>query len=336
MKKSVVITTINKPNENIKKISNLCLKDQSDFIIIGDKKTPKNFIIKYGNYYGIKSQEKLKFQFSKVCKKNNYARKNIGYLISMKNKSKVIIETDDDNFPKDNFIKNIKLKHKVKQVKIKNNDWVNIYNIFTVNNKKSIWPRGLPLNKIDEIPKLSNKKKSKNFYLQQGVCEGNPDVDALYRILNKKINVKFKKNYSVDLGKAFSPTNSQNTIWFNRYFPLMYLPSTCEMRVTDIWRGIIALNIIIKDRSSILFFGTTMKQIRNIHDLTDDLKQEFSLYKNLEKGLEKLKKLKLDKGNKNYLKNLLVSYKALIKEKIFNPNELKYLYAWIDDIKKLN
>ena len=78
------------------------------------------------------------------------------------------------------------------------------------------------------------------------MCEGNPDVDAIYRILNKKINIKFTKNFKVSSGNAYMPLNSQNTVWFKKYFPLMYLPVTCNMRVTDIWRGIIALNIIIK------------------------------------------------------------------------------------------
>ena len=48
MKTSLVITTINKPNKNIKKLINLCKKNKSKLIVIGDKKTPKNFKISYG------------------------------------------------------------------------------------------------------------------------------------------------------------------------------------------------------------------------------------------------------------------------------------------------
>ena len=33
----------------------------------------------------------------------------------------------------------------------------------------------------------------------------------------------------------------------------MYLPVTCTMRATDIWRGIIALNIIQNDNKTVLF-----------------------------------------------------------------------------------
>ncbi len=332
MKKYVVITTINKPNKNIKKISKLCKKNNYDLVIIGDKKTPSNFAMQYGNFFGLSEQKKLKFRFSKICRVNSYARKNIGYLISFKNNSSLILETDDDNYPLDNFISHIKLNHNVYE--INNRNWVNIYRLFNKKDK-NLWPRGLPLRYIDKEAKISKKKISKKFYVQQGLCEGNPDVDAIYRILNKKINIKFTKNFKVSSGNAYAPLNSQNTVWFKKYFPLMYLPVTCTMRVTDIWRGIIALNIIIKNSSSVLFFGTTMKQIRNFHNIFDDLYQEMPLYKDLEKGFSLLRGLKFKLGDSFYLDSLLLSYNTLVKAGIFNKKELKYLLCWIKDCQKL-
>ncbi len=114
MKKiSLVITTINKPNKNIKKLDKLSKKNHTELIIIGDKKTPKNFKISNGTYYSINDQKKINFNFSKVCPINSYARKNIGYLISINKRNDIIVETDDDNYPKDNFLKHIKLAKKV-------------------------------------------------------------------------------------------------------------------------------------------------------------------------------------------------------------------------------
>lgn len=332
MKNSIVLTTINKSNKNIKKLDKLSKKNHTELIIIGDKKTPKNFNISNGTYYSINDQKKINFDFSKVCPINSYARKNIGYLISIKNRNDVIIETDDDNYPKDNFLKHIKLTKKVNE--IKNVGWVNVYKKF-LNKNEDIWPRGLPLNEIKKVPIFKSKKVKKNFYLQQGVCEGNPDVDAIYRIINKKINIKFKDNYAFSSGKSFSPINSQNTIWFKKLFPLMYLPVTCTMRTTDIWRGIIALNIILNDNLSILFFGTTMKQFRNIHNLNNDLKQEMPLYKDIFDGFNKLQNINLKKSSKNYFYNLIQSYDALIEMKIFDKKEIFFLKAWIRDIKKM-
>ena len=57
------------------------------------------------------------------------------------------------------------------------------------------------------------KSKKSNFFLQQGVCEGNPDVDAIYRLTNKKINIRFKDGIKINTNKSLVTTNSQNTIW---------------------------------------------------------------------------------------------------------------------------
>ena len=78
---SLIITTINKPNSNIKSFSKGCKKNNWDFVVIGDKKTPKNFKLTYGNYFNIQSQKKLNSKFARICPYNIYARKNIGYLI---------------------------------------------------------------------------------------------------------------------------------------------------------------------------------------------------------------------------------------------------------------
>ena len=131
MQTSLIITTINKPNKNIKLFSKKSKKNKWDFIVIGDRKTPKNFKIKYGDYFNLINQKKLSFQFAKKCPENNYARKNIGYLISIRNQADIILETDDDNSPKNNFFAKKSLKHSVSE--IKNRSWINIYDM--TNNK---------------------------------------------------------------------------------------------------------------------------------------------------------------------------------------------------------
>ena len=107
---------------------------------------------------------------------------------------------------------------------------------------------------LDDQIRLSKRVKNK-FYIQQGVCDGNPDVDAIYRLINQKINIKFKSNFSVSLGKSLSPFNSQNTVWFKKVFPLLYLPVTCTMRSTDIIRSLITLQIMKNMNKKILFLA---------------------------------------------------------------------------------
>ena len=51
MNVSLVITTINLPNKNIKKFDQNCRKKNWSFIVIGDRKTPKNFCIKLWKFF---------------------------------------------------------------------------------------------------------------------------------------------------------------------------------------------------------------------------------------------------------------------------------------------
>ena len=113
----------------------------------------------------------------------------------------------------------------------------------------------------------------------------------------------------------------------------MYLPVTCSMRCTDIWRSLIALRILKNDGKKILFFGTTMFQDRNFHDLNKDFDQEVPMYVNNKKMFNILNNTKFKKGEKNYLKNLLKAYKILIKYNFIPKDELKFINAWISDIK---
>ena len=66
----------------------------------------------------------------------------------------------------------------------------------------------------------------------------------------------------MSLGKAYSPFNSQNTIWFKEIFPLLYLPvsDNCLTEATDIIRGLVAMRVLQNDNKSFHFYGTTVFQ----------------------------------------------------------------------------
>ena len=126
-KTSLVITTINKPNKNLKEYAKGCKKKNWKFIIVGDKKTPSNFKLKYSFFINYKKKIQG-LNFISACPINSYSRKNIGYLLAMKKNSEVIVETDDDNSPLSNFFKSFELYEKART--ILKNDWLNICNYF--------------------------------------------------------------------------------------------------------------------------------------------------------------------------------------------------------------
>ena len=180
---ALIITSINKPNEAIKKYYSLSKKNKVNFIIIGDKKTP-DYPSKY-NFYNLKSQKNLNFSLNKSLPINSYSRKNIGFLIAMQKNSKIILETDDDNYPKNIFFHNLELQKKIKL--LSGPKWINIFKIFKKKNQDTIWPRGFPLDEINKSHRIKISNKLISSPIQQRLCDGNPDVDAIFR-LTKKIN----------------------------------------------------------------------------------------------------------------------------------------------------
>lgn len=332
---SLIITSINKRNEVVKKFEILSKKQNIDFIFIADKKTPKFKKNNNLTFLSLKDQKSLPFKIAKSIPVNSYSRKNIGYLYSILNLSKKIYETDDDNYPKKNFFsQNIK---KLDLFKIQEKGFLNIYKYFLKKNK-DIWPRGLPLSKVtNQKKKFSKEKKnSRKFSIVQRLCDANPDVDAIYRLINKKIDIKFLKNKSFYANNiSYIPFNSQNTIWHKEVFPLMYLPSHCTMRATDIWRSYIATHIMNKLKMKILFTSPTVYQKRNIHNLYNDFKLEIPVYRDVENLLRELNKVKIYKSKKYMLINLFNCYKQLVRNKFFDKKELNLVKLWCDDISKI-
>ncbi|MFL2891443.1 MAG: STELLO glycosyltransferase family protein [Candidatus Pelagibacter sp.] len=328
---ALVITSINKPNKVIKKYYSLSKKNRVNFIIIGDKKTPE-YPSKY-NFYNLKSQKNFKFSLNKSLPINSYSRKNIGYLVAMQNKSKIIIETDDDNFPKSTFFHDLELQKKLNL--LSGPKWINIFKIFQKKNKDSIWPRGFPLDEINKIHKIKVTKKLITSPIQQRLCDGNPDVDAIFRLTKKnKFHTFDKKNYALN-NKSICPFNSQNTLWHEQCFPIMYLPSYVTMRATDIWRGFIALRILRNYNWNLSFLKSTVIQNRNVHDLLDDFNLEYPVYKDTKILNDILYNVKLSDKKNNMLINFFKCYEKLVEEKILEKNELELVYKWINDISKL-
>ncbi len=268
-----------------------------------------------------------KFLLAKTLPVKHYARKNLGYLIAISKGAKIIIETDDDNLPLEGFWDN-----RSKQVNAHlfiGKGWVNVYKYFT---EVNIWPRGFALENIqDKLPDLE-KSLFIDCPIQQGLADKNPDVDAIYR-LTSSLPIIFNKANSVALGNnSFCPFNSQNTTWFKEAFPLLYLPSHCSFRMTDIWRSFVAQRIGWTCGWPILFHQSTVCQERNDHNLMNDFRDEISGYNNNAQIIKSLKELKLKDGIENISANIKLCYNALIELGVVGQQEIILLDAWLKDI----
>ncbi len=328
-KSSLVITSISAPNAAMKLFARESKKLGIEFIVIGDVKSPANFKLDGCRFYSIEEQEKLDFRLAKILPEKHYSRKNLGYLLAAH--QDVIIETDDDNFPKEEFW--IPRSKKIISNAIENNGWTNVYGYFS---DEKIWPRGFPLELLSGIIINQGNPEVEHFCpIQQGLADENPDVDAIYR-MSMKLPIIFKKRNPLALGdNSWCPFNSQNTTWFREAFPLLYLPSYCSFRMTDIWRSFIAQRIAWTCGWPILFHNATVWQERNEHSLLKDFEDEIPGYLNNSKICRLLKELELSKGINNIPENMIKCYKLLTEENLIGLEEMKLLETWLFDITRI-
>jgi hypothetical protein len=323
-----VITSIFNPTEAV-----LAYSKMEDFtlIVVGDKKTPEDWHCNNVDYISVVQQENLDFELSKVLPYNHYCRKMLGYLKAIKNGAEYIVDTDDDNIPKDKWGFPVIEKNYV--CVSENRGFINIYQLFT---NQKIWARGLPLNLINtqfNLEKYLTTKACK-VGIWQGLADENPDVDAIYR-LTSDTPCYFEEHEPVVLGKGtISPFNTQNTLISKDLFPLMYLPAYVTFRFTDILRGLVAQPIMWLYDYQLGFINATVVQKRNPHEYINDFISEIPMYQQCERVVELVSNS--ISNSESIENNLYNAYEALCKDNIVVEKEMVILETWLKDIVKIS
>lgn len=330
--KSVVVTTINPPTEAVLAIAEGAQQHGWRFVIIGDRKSPPGYAVAGGDYLDLAAQAATALAFAQAVPAGHYARKNVGYLIAIEARSELILETDDDNIPRDGFWRERTLSHDVPV--IEGDQWVNIYRAFS---SALIWPRGLPLDQVAIAGSALRAVPSRaiDCPIQQGLADGDPDVDAIYRLL-LPLPISFDKEPPLAIaGRASCPFNSQNTSWYPQAYPLLYLPFHCSFRMTDIWRSFVAQCIAQAHGWGILFHDATMFQQRNEHDLMKDFADEVVGYLNNAAIMRRLRDLPLSGRPAAMLDDLVLCYEELIRLDVVGSAERALISAWRTDIERV-
>jgi hypothetical protein len=327
---AIVVTSIAKPNQVLQTLARGCRERSYQFIVIGDEASPKDFQLEGCRFYGLEEQYATPFKLARLCPTRHYARKNLGYLLAIAGGASLIVETDDDNLPYEEFWRE-RVRNQAVQT-IEAGGWVNVYRYFS---EAHLWPRGLPLEHIkDEIrPFEALSVRDVDAPIQQGLADENPDVDAIYRLV-LELPQSFRKDRRLALNRgSWSPFNSQNTSWWRDAFPLLYLPAYCSFRMTDIWRSFVAQRIAWANGWSVLFHEPTVWQERNEHNLMRDFKDEVPGYLHNSAICEALDRLQLASGVEHLGDNLQACYETLVSMSLVDRKELPLIAAWIDDLK---
>lgn len=328
-KTALIITSISAPNQALRSFAEACGTRGIDFIVVGDVKSPDRFDLAGCDFWSLDRQRGLDLDLARHLPERHYARKNLGYLIAMQRGSEIIIESDDDNHPRDDFWQQ-RTPSGIARV-AEHAGWINVYRYFS---DTGVWPRGFPLQYVQKQQPLLDAlpERSISCPVQQGLADENPDVDAVYRLV-MPLPVTFARLPRLAVGRgSWTPFNSQNTTWFREAFPLLYLPSYCSFRMCDIWRSFVALRICWENGWGVLFHGPTVWQERNQHNLLKDLEEEVAGYVNNEAICANLEKLRLEPGVQNIGRNLIACYRMLVDMKVVGMQEMSLLESWLHDI----
>eukprot|EP00747_Dinoflagellata_sp_TGD_P065725 gnl/TRDRNA2_/TRDRNA2_154481_c0_seq1.p1 gnl/TRDRNA2_/TRDRNA2_154481_c0~~gnl/TRDRNA2_/TRDRNA2_154481_c0_seq1.p1 ORF type:complete len:807 (+),score=93.45 gnl/TRDRNA2_/TRDRNA2_154481_c0_seq1:105-2525(+) len=286
-----VLTTVHPVGEGIRRLDRLpggwCT------LVVADKKTPRDADGAYFRgakrvfYLSPEEQERLPFATTAHIPWNSFVRKNIGYLVASALGAETIYDTDDDNILADKslppLLHNDSQNLFVRQLTTESGGVTNIYAHFG-STAPEVWPRGTPLH-IAMTTTSSNTTQSivasESLVIQQSLVNGDPDVDAIYR-LGAGISeggIKFESDMPLVLEPGVSaPTNSQATTFHQKAFPLMLLPASVHPRVSDIWRSYFALPILWAKNLRVAYVAPRVEQVRNKHDEKEDLWAEWPLY----------------------------------------------------------
>lgn len=326
-KNAIVITSIFPPTEAVNSFSKL---EEYQLIVVGDKKTPTDWHCEGTTYLSIEDQQSSKFKLAEVLPYNHYCRKMLGYLHAMELGVSQMVDTDDDNIPKENWVFP---EFEGNFDAIQEEGFVNIYQLYT---SAKVWPRGLPLRFINTDFQLEEKlkKETQKVGVWQGLADEDPDVDAIYRLTNDT-PCYFEDRPPVVLSKgALTPFNTQNTVIRKELFPLMYLPTYVTFRFTDILRGLVAQPIMWLYDFHLGFTNATVLQKRNPHDYMKDFISEIPMYEQTEKVIELVSSvISADESIEN---NLFNAYQELHAEAIVEDREMETLEAWLEDLSNLS
>ncbi len=325
---AIVVTSIFPPTEGIGLLAKL---PGWRLIVAGDRKSPMGWSHPGVQFLSADEQAASSHALAKVLPWNHYCRKLMGYLAAMEQGADLIFDTDDDNLPKPDW--DIPAFSGSFPTTSPDRGFVNVYRYFTA---MKIWPRGFPLNLLadptHQLERSDVSPQQAKIGVWQGLADEDPDVDAVYRLVDNTPCFFDAAPPFVLAPGTISPWNSQNTVFRRELFPLLYLPATVTFRFTDILRSLVAQPIMWAAGWQVGFTHATVVQKRNPHNYLKDFESEIPCYLQGPAVVEKV--AAVVKPERTMSENLRHGYEALVQAGIVPAEELPILDAWLADVNK--
>ena len=308
-----------------------CRATSTPFVVVADRKSPATLDLPGATYFTLEEQRRRYPALSDLLPVDNYARKNFGYLAAMDLGVEEIQETDDDNCPLPGFWHPVVRPIDVDVVE-SSEHWFNAYSLFT---SERIWPRGFPLEFVQRgADGIGISAGRNNGWILTGLADGDPDVDAVYR-MTCELPIVFRLRRPIALAPGtWCPFNSQNTITRREAFALLYMPVMCSIRMTDIWRSFVAQRCLWEAGETVVFHSASVRQDRNEHNLLRDFELEIPGYLHNDTIRRLLDETRLDA--RDMTRNLVLCYEVISNQGFLPREEIPVVRIWCQEIDRLS
>lgn len=272
MTKVIVTTTINPPTAALRKFAQM--KDWR-LVVIGDTRTPEKEYKKLDcEFLSIENQGKLYDGLSLAIGYSCIQRRNIGFVYAYNElKAGIVATVDDDNEPMEWWGNHLMVGSEV-AVRLFTPKTNPVFDPISGTNYPHMWHRGFPLEYIlsrGEQTFLDDVAWAPQ--IQADFWNGDPDIDAIERLLVWPTPCVFKRSAFPMASTAISPFNSQNTFLSREVLPHYFCFPTIG-RMDDIW----ASYHVQAQGFKVVYGKPSVVQKRAGHDNISDMEKEYLGY----------------------------------------------------------
>ncbi len=295
-KTAIVTTTIRMPvflEDIAKNIVRHRHEQDVAITVIGDVKTP----VQAGPYcQGLAEQYRIPVAYlnlalqeqalapypelSALVPRNSGIRKLLGGFLAWREGCDTLILVDDDNFPTDiDFVGAHGIVGHSPELKLVSSQsgWFNPYAAVVEERNLPIYPRGFPWGqRSPSSPPHRIASQSRRVVLNSGLVLEDPDVDAVSRLFWPIRVTGMRPEWSPNFGLApgtWSSFNDQNAAYAGDFIPIYFAPPSTG-RNADIWASYVVCRLVEHMGDVVSFGHPLVRQVRNPHDLWEDLDRE--------------------------------------------------------------
>ena len=201
----------------------------------------------------------------------------------------------------------------------------------------SVWPQGLPLEKAGELDaeEFYTEIFSGGQFMQQGLCNGLPDVDSVFYFTRKSLEMEaFDFRFDADAPKValpqgtMTPVNSVNTLFHSPAFWGLALPVSVSPMASDVIRGYWAQRILWEIGGYLVVYPPTVHRIDNVRAHPFD--NEKDLHVNVGKLIKFLMEWRSSK--RTLFERILDLSYAMTEEGFWGEKDLHFMTAWLQDL----